>query len=178
MALSATLRLIKRKQIDGAPGNKIPWVDSRRDNVGEEALKIKVWVLSYASSWCPDDSFPMWKMEATHLLPVSSSLPPTMKPSFSYNCSSPIMEIMEKKNSISQAQWDGTWAEKSWETNWNCTLFQRRIERETYCKTARHLVTSAARDGRVQMRWKRGATGTPDVHLGSIHYLFPACPNG
>lgn len=97
MALSATLRLIKRKQIDGAPGNKIPWVDSRRDNVGEEALKIKVWVLSYASSWCPDDSFPMWKMEATHLLPVSSSLPPTMKPSFSYNCSSPIMEIMGKK---------------------------------------------------------------------------------
>lgn len=44
MALSATLRLIKRKQIDGAPGNKIPWVDSRRDNVGEEALKIKVLV--------------------------------------------------------------------------------------------------------------------------------------
>lgn len=58
MALSATLRLIKRKQIDEAPGNKIPWVDSRGDNVEEEALKVKVLVLSYASSWCLDDSFP------------------------------------------------------------------------------------------------------------------------
>lgn len=54
-ALSATLRLIKRKQIRRAPGGekKIQWVDSRRDTWETEAPKINVLVLSYGSSWLP-----------------------------------------------------------------------------------------------------------------------------
>lgn len=50
-ALSATLKLIKRKQVHGALGKKkLLRVDSRSDNAEEEALKIEVvvtfWQLS------------------------------------------------------------------------------------------------------------------------------------
>lgn len=43
MALSATPRLIKRKQIHGAPGGgkKLQWVDSRRDTWEAEGTKNK-----------------------------------------------------------------------------------------------------------------------------------------
>lgn len=41
MTLSATLKLIKRKLIYAAP-EKLLWVDSRRDNAEQEAMKVEV----------------------------------------------------------------------------------------------------------------------------------------
>lgn len=41
-----------------------------------------------------------------------------------------------------------------------------------------HWASDATRDSRVWMRWKRGATGTPDVHLGLSLYPSPTCLSG
>lgn len=90
-ALSATLKLIKRKQIRWAPAKKILWVDSRKDNAEEESLKVEV-VVEFWQLLVPGWLIPyvLWKLLISCLF-LPSSLPPTMKPSFSHI--SAVMEI-------------------------------------------------------------------------------------
>lgn len=71
---------------------KALWVDSRRDNAEEEALKIKV-VVEFWQLRCLDDSSPMYSGSYTSL--ACFFLPPR-----SLDCHSPVVEI-------SQAQRDG-----------------------------------------------------------------------
>lgn len=104
-ALSATLKLIKRKQIHGAPGTKIQWAESRRDNAEEKALKVEV-VVEFGSSCCLDDSFPMYSGSysslACFILPLFllpwSHLPPTFSILPSWKSQSLYLS--------SQPQWD------------------------------------------------------------------------
>lgn len=122
MALSATLKLIKRKQIHGAPGNKIPWVDSRRDNVEEEALKIKV-VVEFWQLLVPGWLIPyvLWKLLISCLfLPLF--LPPWSLLSLTFAVLLSWKSLSSHLSS--KAQWDATQSQKSWETNWNCTLYK------------------------------------------------------
>lgn len=42
MALSATLKLIKENKYTELMEKKMKWVDSRKDNADDEALKVKI----------------------------------------------------------------------------------------------------------------------------------------
>lgn len=106
MALSATLKLIKRKQAHGAK-KKLLRVDSRRGQWGRRGSENRGcgYVLAGLGAWMTHS---LCTLEVTHLLPGSSShhkviFLPRLPFSRHGNSQSSYL--------FSQPQWDGTWSE-------------------------------------------------------------------